>query len=204
MGNATMTRQPFHIRPAFTLLEMVVVLAVLIVLAGIVAPLTGSLKDKADLQGTKTTLNAVRQSIVGSDSAQGYLGDVGTLPTTLAALFVAPTGSPAYDPVFHHGWHGPYLQDATALYQVKASAGFTTDYGAAMDPAPVDAWNNPVIVQFPSDSATTDPTQKMLFARLVSAGPDGVIQTPENVLYPTIAQRGDDVVLFLMRPDIAP
>ena len=39
------------------------------------------------------------------------------------------------------------------------------------------------------------------FVRLVSAGPDGVINTPESVAMPTPDQRGDDVILFLFHDD---
>jgi len=54
----------------------------------------------------------------------------------------------------------------------------------------------------PSEANTA--AERDLFTRIVSAGPDGIVQTPPNVLNPPVDQRGDDVVLFLSRPDIAP
>jgi hypothetical protein len=47
-------------------------------------------------------------------------------------------------------------------------------------------------------TAGADPRK---YARLVSAGPNGVIDTLESVGMPTTAQRGDDVIMFLFVPD---
>ena len=193
-----MPRPPIKTRPALTLLELLVVIAVLAVLAGLVLPRLTGVGDYAARQATKTTLNTVREGIIGADHRPGYVQDMETLPSTLASLFLAPINANLYDPVTGHGWHGPYLQDAPGKYAINPSIGFTSEYGAANDPAPVDGWNHPIILQIPPD-----PT----YARLVSAGPDGIIQTPANISYPTTNptnERGDDLVLFLTRPDLPP
>lgn len=189
-------------RFAFSLLELVVVMAILVVLAGLVILEIGNFQEKASYATTKTTLNTVRDAINGASAGQGYRQDMRSFPTTqpteslpgtLASLYVAPAGATLYNPVTRLGWHGPYLSGDTGTFQINVGAGFTANYGAANDPAPVDAWNHPIVIQIPSD-----PT----YARLVSAGPDGTIQTPLTVLDPPTSMRGDDVVLFLLRPDL--
>jgi hypothetical protein len=142
-------------------------------------------------------------------AGQGYRQDMRSFPTTqpteslpstLASLYVAPAGATLYNPVTRLGWHGPYLSGDMGMFQINVGTGFTTNYGAANDPAPLDAWNHPIVIQIPA----SDPT----YARLVSAGQDGVIQTPLNYLdsdgkpYPPKSMRGDDIVLFLFRPDV--
>jgi prepilin-type N-terminal cleavage/methylation domain-containing protein len=196
-------------RSGFTLLELVVVMTVLAVLAGLVLLHMGAFQIQASDQATEITLDVVRDAILGTSAGQGYQQDMKTfdagqaiswLPSTLASLYNAPAGSAAYDPVTHFGWHGPYLNPTAGTYKVNIADGFTADYGATGDPTPVDAWNHPIVIQIPS----SDPT----YARLVSAGQDGIIQTPLNYLdangkpYPPKSMRGDDVVLFLLRPDV--
>ena len=80
-----------------------------------------------------------------------------------------------------------------------ASTSFLPEYGLDGDPAVLDAWGRPIVIQVPP----SDPS----YARLVSAGPNGVIDTPESVLMPTAGgtsptnERGDDVIMFLFQPD---
>ena len=120
-------------------------------------------------------------------------------------------------------WQGPYITHNGARYGQAGSASanyannFTTNYGIADvvstsssgvttitspgDPTVVDAWGNPIVIQLPNTSAADDWT----YARLVSAGPNGVIDTPENVRMPdnttSATGRGDDVIMFLFRDD---
>jgi prepilin-type N-terminal cleavage/methylation domain-containing protein len=80
--------------------------------------------------------------------------------------------------------------------EIADSSGNVTTYG---DPTVVDAWNYPVVIQ--------EPTSDKTYARLVSAGPNHVIDTNPDVLMPkyttdaTTNERGDDIILFLYRAD---
>jgi hypothetical protein len=59
-----------------------------------------------------------------------------------------------------------------------------------------------MVIQWPA--VGTDAERK-LYVRLVSAGPDGLLQTRADVLYPDPAtDRGDDLVLFFRRADVQP
>jgi general secretion pathway protein G len=88
----------------FTLLEMLVVLAIMGLLAAIIAP------QVLKYLGTSRTQTAKVQ-IQNVDAAlQLFRLDVGRFPTQeegLASLITAPATAP--------GWNGPYLQKAAAL-----------------------------------------------------------------------------------------
>lgn len=94
-------------------------------------------------------------------------------------------------------------------------------YGFVGEQALADPWGNPYVLQIPPSEAFTHPTEarRFHFARLVSAGPDGVLQTPchgggaataesrcalrlaGRLPGGSVESRGDDIVLFLDRDD---
>ena len=127
-------------------------------------------------------------------------------------------------------WNGPYVQHSGMEYFVTDTAtvptGFTARYGLGTpsyetsgvspgvgDPTVTDAWGHPIVIQEPTGDVGNDQTIAELglvgaaaewarrHTRLVSAGRDGVIQTPANALMPTLVERGDDEILFLYRHD---
>ena len=177
---------------SFTLLELVVVLGILVVLAGMVTPiLDRGLYDAAE-GVTRTNLGAVRDAITGRFS---YQADVGLRPSTIRDLLVRPTDgtAPPFNPQTGIGWRGPYLMDQGFTYVVQVEAGFTGAYGVEGDPAVPDGWRKPIVLQTPLGDAHR--------ARIVSAGPDGILQTPADVAYPLPASRGDDLLVFLYMAD---
>jgi type II secretory pathway pseudopilin PulG len=110
-------------------------------------------------------------------------------------------------------WQGPYTMHQGAEYRVDAAANFTTDYGEDGDPTVLDAWGHPVVLQWPTevpDGMTGDDDAiarvQRQHARLVSAGEDGILDTPPDVLMPDASSdaatgRNDDVIVFLFRHD---
>lgn len=181
----------------FSLIEMVLVVAILVILAGLVLPMLWGVQDNSASVATTAGLQAIRTAIVGSGPGQpGYLSDMGKLPVTMRDLFIMPTSATPFDPLTSRGWRGPYLLDATGTYQVNAN-GFSVAYGANGDPAVLDSWGHPIIIQAAPTASDSNPPN----IRLVSAGQDGIVQTPDGDSYPSPTTRGDDVVLFLMRAD---
>ncbi|MEZ6087107.1 MAG: prepilin-type N-terminal cleavage/methylation domain-containing protein [Pirellulaceae bacterium] len=127
-------------------------------------------------------------------------------------------------------WNGPYVQHSGMEYFVTQTTtnltGYTDRYGLGTptydatginpgvgDPAVTDAWGHPIVIQEPTGDSSDDNTISEAtltsaevewgrrHTRLVSAGRDGVINTPANALMPTPAERGDDEILFLYRHD---
>lgn len=114
-------------------------------------------------------------------------------------------------------WQGPYVRHGGARYQQVDAKGFLANYGIGDvfegdppqittrgDPAILDAWGRPIVLQEPDDGAAGTTNDKK-YARLVSAGPNGIIDTPLTVLMPddtnTATGRGDDIIVFLFRHD---
>jgi prepilin-type N-terminal cleavage/methylation domain-containing protein len=195
-------------RRGFTFFELLVVLAILATLAALVVIPADELRGASMTTVTERTLLALRDAIVGSDAQSGYRADVGELPSFVADLFQQPltlAGSAAlpvewqaFDPVTRRGWRGPYLDHTGSRYAIAVDRGFTTQYGLAGWPGAMDAWCRPIVLQWPQLGGSIDPRP---FVRLVSAGANGVLETPVNVAYPSRASCGDDVVLYVMGVD---
>lgn len=103
-------------------------------------------------------------------------------------------------------------------------------YGYPGEPALIDPWGNPYVLQIPPPQAFADnlgvlkevsDEERFHYARIVSAGPDGILSTPcfyantnsvgsswseADRLISRVAgspsDRGDDLVLFLNRADL--
>jgi general secretion pathway protein G len=101
-----MTRKPPASRDdaGFTLLEMLVVLAIMAMLAAIVAPQVLRYLGSSRTQTAKVQIQNITAAL------ELYRLDVGRYPSTeegLASLVTAPSSAT--------GWNGPYLQRSSAL-----------------------------------------------------------------------------------------
>jgi prepilin-type N-terminal cleavage/methylation domain-containing protein len=115
--------------------------------------------------------------------------------------------------------------------EIVSSVGGCSVYGFPGEPSLTDPWGNPYVLQIPPAQAfegrSRDVSDEMRFhyARVVSAGPDGILSTPCFALNLTnrwesswndsfrrlsrqagregldVSARGDDIVLFLRRND---
>jgi type II secretory pathway pseudopilin PulG len=192
-------------RRALTLAELVVVMGVLAVLAGLVLPAVGHYMGESRDTVTRQSLTRLR------DVLALYWSDKQTLPrpdATVAParathpqvryLFVNPLTENAtldYDPVYRRGWRGPYVvHQQNALYAIDSSREFTNLYGETGDPTVLDGWGHALVIQHPG--VTTDGLQDI---RIVSAGPDGVLNIPPATSTQTLtaADIGDDLWVTL-------
>ena len=99
-----MTRTSPRRDGGFTLLEMLVVLAIMALLAAIIAPQVLKYLGSSRTQAAKVQIQNIDAAL------QLYRLDVGRFPTQdegLSALVAAPPTA--------SGWNGPYLQKSTAL-----------------------------------------------------------------------------------------
>lgn len=99
-------RAPRHVRQAygFTLLELLVVMVIIGLLAGFVAPRYFAQVGKSQVKAARAQIDALDKAL------EQYRLDVGHLPTTeqgLAALNVQPQGE--------LNWAGPYLKKDVPL-----------------------------------------------------------------------------------------
>ena len=107
----------------FTLLELLIVILIIGLLTGIVAPRFMSQISRSEVTTARAQLDAFRKAL------EAFRIDNGRYPSSaegLAALTVAPTATPR--------WHGPYLQDAVPAdpwgspYQYRSPGADGRDY----------------------------------------------------------------------------
>lgn len=134
----------------FTLIEVIVVIAIVSILAGVMIPFIYRVWESADVETTKERMSDLKKAMVGDPRLiqngvrihYGYVGDCGGLPSALEILVDEGKGK-AECP----GWNGPYLP-----------AGFNSgDYNK-------DAWGEEIIY---------DP----LAGRLISKGANKTLET---------------------------
>jgi len=113
---------------------------------------------------------------------------------------------------FFSGAYTNILSDSATNY-----VALSCTYGTPGEFAFFDPWDNPVVLQVPFFPAADSPADLDLgfalglrwrYARLVSAGPNGILETPVDdpcagrLPDGTAPARGDDLVLFLNRADL--
>ena len=103
---------------AFTLIELVIIIAVLAILSVVAVPRIGNFITSSKIAATKEEMQNLKKAIVGDPklvssgeySYGGYLNDVGTLPPNLGALVTKPGGVADWDKFTKTGWGGPYIE----------------------------------------------------------------------------------------------
>jgi general secretion pathway protein G len=114
-------------RRGFTLMEVLIVLAILVMLVGMVAPKILSSQKKADVNAAKTQIGLFQSTL------EHYAMDMKTYPTTeqgLAALISKPSDLDESAP-----WAGPYLNG---------------------DSIPKDPWNREYKYEYPPTHGSGD------------------------------------------------
>ena len=169
----------------FSLIEIIVAIALLSLLAGAMAPVALQQVTARRIASTRATLDALVEGMVGApgSDAFGYVGDMGSLPPTLEDLNSA-VGKPPYAfgaPGVGFGYAGPYaprVRAGTSNFFVDAwdvrlqyngtaqvrSAGPDRNFGNADDlvapPAPAATTGN-LVVRVLGAPNTGDPAQTL-------------------------------------------
>ena len=90
-------------RQAFTLMEVLLVLVILVVLMGFAVPALLGSKKKADLDAAKTQIGLFRPAL------EKYALDMGTFPTTEQGLAALETKPEDLEEEKQSEWSGPYV-----------------------------------------------------------------------------------------------
>jgi prepilin-type N-terminal cleavage/methylation domain-containing protein len=98
----------------FTLIEVIVVIAVVSILASMAVPYAVRFIDQGRVEGTRRQLEEIHRAIVGDPraSSAGFVGDMGRLPASLPQLITRGTQPSASYGLLgvKHGWDGPYVR----------------------------------------------------------------------------------------------
>lgn len=239
-------KAPRHDRNAaggFTILELMIVLAILAALAAAVVPMVGSNVEDAKETAAKVSVQAVRDAYMDrfvrdmkytewfqNNFDNVYVHDL----MANSRINQSSSASGSYDVAARKGWNGPYLDPSRSApfparngmnplfatnYQARnfyssSGAALYGDEGASIPYiAANDPWGNPIVLQIPVAGAfnfskiyPAAPTAEQIketrlrFGRVLSAGPNGVIETTFNNAI--ASNRGDDIVIFLNRSDV--
>ncbi len=143
----------------FTLLEVVLSVAILAILAGALSP---SLYRRIEAKRERATMEEMKsfyKAMMGDPELGtfGYVGDVGSLPSTLGNLITKPSGVSsfaAYTNGVGYGWRGPYIY---TIYD---------DF--------LDGWGTPYRYGQSPDGA----------GQIRSAGKDKTFDTNDDILFP--------------------
>ena len=122
----------------FSLVELVVVMLIITVMAGVVTPVASKILDREARKATTSEMQNVDQAV------RIYFLDTGAVPSTASALTADPGGVT--------GWSGPYLSGG-----VGNGTGSSADFD-------MDGWRVPYVVSVAGDvwtltSAGADRTQ---------------------------------------------
>jgi prepilin-type N-terminal cleavage/methylation domain-containing protein len=143
----------------FTLIEVIIVIAVLAVLAGAMAPLAVRMVDSSRQDLTLKRQQLIYQAILGDITApgSGFLSDIGRIPDSTMTELSVRGSLPIYSIQacgVGMGWRGPYLLD-----------------GVDSNGQPLDGWGMPMV---------------LVGGQITSAGPDRSMTTvADNLYYPS-------------------
>lgn len=199
-------------RIGLTLAELLLTITIVAAMAALIVPNMTNRNENSRVAITAATLTEIQVALrnFASDNFEQLPFPVDATRQQypqLAYLYLNPktflddpsgTGTVkwTYDGVAKCGWSGPYLRQGGA-FQSNPTLGYTVAYGRNGDPAPIDAWGQAIVLQQPVVNEGSSSRTSLRYARLVSAGCNGVIDTPPDVLVPTLKQTGDDLILTL-------
>ena len=177
---------PPSFRSGFSLIEAVVVIAIMAILAGVALPLAVQVINQQAAITTRANAQVAYNAIFGARDhrVSNMMADFGyALPPTPANILLgdlvtqpAATVAWAAGPSFTWGWNGPYW------------AGSTTTVAGVL--VPVDAWGRPFHLVGTTVGVTS-------FWQVVSYGADGIQGTADDIAYPSVAAPVAQPVLTL-------
>ena len=139
-GSAPLANAISGFKSGFSLMELVVVVALLAIVAGMACPLLGSAREEAEKTAAKATMSAIREAILGNATMPGYLADMkyapGFQPSQLKMrdlLNPSHLSVTNFDRVTERGWRGPYLRNVQPVANTKPARPFSSGIRGVVD-----------------------------------------------------------------------
>ncbi len=215
-------------RSGLTLLELIVVLAILVALAAVTVPLLGNRVSSSQIDTTYQTMLAIREAIMGqpgyfpdtkglsggpyftrsNSTTATAIADAAGMPATLNDLFVNPgfamANGSSYDPLSRKGWRGPYLNQTMGSLGTDSSGNVVIR--DAFPPPTGQTASNPILLEWPTaaTAGSIPQSQWYQYVRLRSYGANGQASTGgiATTWVPstiTPTMYGDDLILYIRR-----
>jgi general secretion pathway protein G len=151
MNNRNKTNRR-HVHQAFTLLEILLVIGILVALAALVLPNLSGAGDKAKKGQTQVQIKTIE------DALEQFKLDIGRYPTTEEGLEAMNTSDQIQDEDLVKKWQGPYLgREVKKKFELK------------------DSWNHEFHYTCPGEQNTKS-------FDLSSDGPDGKEGTEDDLV----------------------
>lgn len=166
-------------RRGFTLIEMIVAMAIMSIMAGILVPMIYRVWESNEAALTRERMAELKTAIAGNPrlyqqgvrSHYGFVGDIGALPDNLDDLIS--------DSAVWANWNGPYLGGGFDTAKFKR-----------------DAWGQPIA--YTEHSPPLVVSGEELAATLRSAGPDRTFGTADDI------DETSDLALQILSKDVWP
>ena len=160
----------------FTLIEMVIVVAIIALLAGILVPIAFNQVDDAQLTRALGDCKGLGNALIL------YKKDTGVWPTTKKMLYTE--GSAATNESNFDATVAEHVQQAL-LNNTPAAVGWRGPYMTGFD---ADPWGNRYVIEVEGSKAIGAP-----YMWVISAGPDGSFSTAKS----DKALKGDDIGILM-------
>ncbi len=187
-------------RKGFTLLELLIALAIIAVLVAVLVPVAVNQMEKADITRAWSDVNAIATAVTNfrSDTKEFPLRDAGGSSNKVSVLYSGETwvnhdetfaGSVDYGTPRNRMWYHFNTNEKTGGSQLYAAWNNTTLigwHGPYLDKDPLDPWGHMYIL---STKAMTQPSSGTFYSWILSAGPNGQFETDDSVN----TLHGDDI-----------
>jgi general secretion pathway protein G len=159
----------------FTLIEVIVVAAIIAILAGILVPMIFNQIDESKTSRAQADVRVLANAIMmfRSDTGKWPTWDTSTGTDAVTLLYV-PDATAGTTPTLSAGWGGVVAGNITDHIRDNTNAYYKNWKGPYIPQLNVDPWGHALVINAGAFRSPGSPVW------VISAGPNGVVDTPED------------------------